>query len=102
MVDKISPTDPSASSLGVRVDNTLSITAEPLNTLVAHRQSEITERLEQKGEGGHGKQNVAAAEQSLEKDNNDPGEELLSGESKRIGTGVWDDDVPFGEHVGYL
>jgi hypothetical protein len=116
MVDKISKLVSTAPSTATRVDTSVSL-SEPDAAWVAERQSVITaNRLARKT--GKGAQIDGEAE-GLEEDRQanrhldlhhsnansvDDGlaAERLSGESERIGSGNLDEEVPFGEHEGYV
>ncbi|MBO9198444.1 hypothetical protein J5277_30435 [Rhizobium sp. 16-449-1b] len=113
MVEKISKLSPTAPSNATRIDQSVSV-AEPDIAWVANRQSVIdaalseakTERLvtgednrafdgEEEARGGQGRGHAQSE--------TDEGAELLSGESKRIGTGNLDDEqVAFGGHTGFV
>ncbi|MFC5758434.1 hypothetical protein [Rhizobium sp. GCM10022189] len=117
MVEKIAPTSPATASSATHINHSTSIGSEPDNAWVAGRQAEITAGRE--GKGGH---HANAGDEERTDGNEDPAadrhldhhstqshpdetsrdEERLSGESDRIGTGNLDEDVPFGEHTGYL
>lgn len=117
MVEKIEPTSPTAASSATHTNHSTSIGSEPDNAWVAERQAAITAGREKKGE------HHAAVDEDERVDDNedraadrhldhhsthppvedaDADAERLSGESERIGTDNFDDDVPFGDHVGYL
>jgi hypothetical protein len=95
----------------------MSITSEPDGVYVAHVQSAITAGLEKQGSTNRPKQqsddtdtpggshSEAEHHADPQRGNGEaivPTEDHLSGESERIGSGNWEDDVPFGQHVGYL
>ena len=103
--------------MATKVNDSNSITAEPDRAWVAERQDAITAALERRNEDFKDSENGGDKElegkpgQPREADHHQRGgqdettvsEEKLSGESPRIGTGNWDDEeVPFGEHVGFL
>jgi len=111
MVDRVSPIAATSPSSVTSAEDSLSITSEPDNALVARRQSEITAAMERKKErdilGHEGHHSAEGHEPSGDGARPaDPDKatdaERLSGESERIGTGNWEDDVPPGEHVAYL
>jgi len=117
MVEKIAPTSPTAASSATRVNHSTSIGSEPDNAWIAERQAQITAGSGKKDDhhaADSDEDRIAgdddpAAERHLDHhsthphaETSDPNEERLSGESERIGTGTLDEDVPFGEHVGYL
>lgn len=117
MVEKIAPTSPTAASSTTHVNHSTSIGSEPDNAWVAERQAQISagsgkkddHRTAVSDEGPIDSDDDPAAERHLDHhsthphaEGSDPTEERLSGESERIGTGTLDEDVPFGEHVGYL
>lgn len=117
MVEKIAPTSPTVASSATHVNHSTSIGSEPDNAWVAERQAKITAGSGKKDDHhtADGEEDRIdgdddpAAERHLDHHSThpraeatDPGEERLSGESERIGTGNLDDDVPFGDHVGYL
>lgn len=117
MVEKIAPTSPTAPSSATHVNHSTSIASEPDNAWVAERQAQITARGTSHSEAhiiARDEERVdgdgdPAADRHLDHhsshphpDEGNPGEERLSGESERIGTDNFDEDVPFGEHVGYL
>jgi len=113
MVEKISKLSPTAPSNATRIDQSVSV-AEPDIAWVANRQSAIdaafceakTDRLvtgeddrafdgEEEARGGQSRGHAQGE--------TDQGVELLSGESKRIGTGNLDDEeVAFGGHTGFV
>ena len=108
MVDKVERIRGTASATPTRVNESLSITSEPDNAWIAQRQSAINEDLSRRSlltvlpddeepEGEGGDQPAADHERQGQRE-----ERRFSGESERIGTGNWDDDVPDGEHIGYL
>lgn len=122
MVDKVDPVSATAHPSPTRVDHSTSITSEPDNAWVAERQSEITANLfarenERLGvtpgkpdphdakdnEGDmsdrHPDHHLRSSEPPMSELS---AEEKLSGESDRIGSGNLDEDVPFGEHTGFL
>ncbi|MBB3594143.1 hypothetical protein FHX08_004546 [Rhizobium sp. BK529] len=117
MVEKIAPTAPTAAPSATHINHSTSIGSEPDNAWVAERQAEITAGKEKKGEyhaaaSDHKRVDEGddrAADRHLDHhsahphaDDVNPDEERLSGESERIGTGNLDEDVPFGDHIGYL
>jgi hypothetical protein len=126
MVDAITPISASSATSATKVDDSLSITAEPDNKWVAERQSRIdADQVELKNaakdrngepsalgveldedvitllEGHSRKRKVKTAVQS---DSPDAAVEhlLLSGESELIGTTNFDDETPFGERVAIV
>jgi hypothetical protein len=114
MVEKVEPTAATSATTVTNIRNSLSITSEPDNVLVAWRQSAITaglDRIKQRDILGH-ELDVNPDEDGADREKsghahphaseNPPEEERLSGESKRIGTGNWEDDVPPGDHVAYI
>ena len=117
MVEKIAPTSPTAPSSATHVNHSTSIGSEPDNAWVAERQAKITAGSEKKDEHHSADSDEdrfdadddPAAGRHLDHHSThlhveapDPDEERLSGESERIGSGNLDEDVPFGDHVGYL
>ena len=114
MVEKVERIAGTTGSMATHTNHSVSITSEPDAVWVAYRQSAITLGLEKRGHGDrkhpdadeargesdHHRDPLAA--EARQSDGVDPKEERLSGESERIGSGNWDDDVPFGKHVGYL
>ncbi len=116
MVDKISKVVSTAASTATRVETSVSL-SEPDAAWVAERQSVITaNRLARKtiqdserdGDAecleDNGEENRHL---DLHPSNGKPVDdklaaERLSGESERIGSGNLDEEVPFGEHVGYV
>lgn len=117
MVEKIAPTSPTAASSATHINHSTSIGSEPDNAWVAERQAEITAGGKRKGahpatagdEGTVDDADDRAADRHLDHHSTHPHaqeaspyEERLSGESERIGTDNFNEDVPFGEHVGYL
>lgn len=116
MVDKITKVSSSSPSTATRVESSLSL-AEPDAAWVAHRQSAINAAIEKrKRDDGAAHERASPAETDADsvpgRDVDDEGSdaaptnkesaELLSGESERIGSGNLDEDVPFGQHVGYV
>ncbi|MDS7595445.1 hypothetical protein [Agrobacterium tumefaciens] len=108
MVEKIERIRGTVPSSQTRIDNSLSITSEPDNTWYAKRQSTINENLGKRSlltgmrDEGSDHECAADSQDSKDRDDGNDADKRLSGESERIGTGNWDDDVPDGEHVGYL
>ncbi|WP_083347507.1 hypothetical protein [Rhizobium sp. LCM 4573] len=111
MVEKIERIAATSPSRPTQVDDSTSITSEPDGVWVAHRQSEITAGLKERAhasrQGGKPDGDELAKHQvdscpTDDQNGEQPSDEKLSGESERIGQGNWDEDVPFGEHVGYL
>ena len=116
MVDKITRVSSSAPSNPTRVETSLSL-AEPEAAWVAHRQSAINASSEQRKRNEDAPHERGSPEKSDAdclpdpEDDRDgfirppPEEEdaqLLSGESERIDSGNLDEEVPFGQHVGYV
>lgn len=116
MVDKITRVSSSAPSTPTRVETSLSL-AEPDLAWIAHRQSAITaahQRRKLDKDVAHERATVAECDRDgvsdpeveNEASNPVPTEEenaqRLSGESERIGSGNLADEVPFGQHVGYV
>lgn len=107
MIEKVEATRGTERSSATRIGESMSITSEPDNTWFAKRQSTINENLHKRSVLQDTNDDPASneendAEQNSADGENPSGDKLLSGESPRIGTGNWDDDVPDGEHVGYL
>ena len=117
MVSKVEKIESASSTRTIHTNHSISITSEPDGVWVAHVQSGITAGLERQGAANRLKRESSgpdfsddARPEPRSRDalaNSDPEadqskEEHLSGESKRIGLGNWEDDVPFGKHVGYL
>ncbi len=118
MVEKIAPTSPTAPSSATQVNHSTSITSEPDNAWVAERQTEIAshgrrhreeqaasdseERIDDEGDPAADRHLDHHQASRPHPNDADPDEERLSGESERIGTGNLDENVPFGEHLGYL
>ena len=117
MVEKIAPTSPTAASSATHVNHSTSIGSEPDNAWVAGRQAKITAGNEKKDDhhtaDSDGDRIDAdddrAADRHLDHHSPHPraeaaapDDERLPAESDRIGSGNLDEDVPFGEHVGYL
>ena len=110
MVEKISKISASAAPIATRVQHSISV-AEPEIAWAARRQAEIDEGLEDRrksGEHPHPENDAESADsRHLDLHHSENSEqtddaEKLSGESERIGTGNLDEDVPFGEHSGYI
>jgi hypothetical protein len=114
MVDKITRVSSSAPSNPTRVETSLSL-AEPEAAWVAHRQSAINAANEQRKrdeDAAHEPASPANSDDDVVPDPDDDGSiqalpeegdaQLLSGESERIGSGNLDEEVPFGEHLGYV
>ncbi|WP_426122779.1 hypothetical protein [Pararhizobium sp. PWRC1-1] len=116
MVDKITRVSSSAPSVPTRVETSLSL-AEPESAWVAHRQSAINAANEQRKrhkDAAHDRESPERSDGDCVPDPEDerdgsirpPSEEEdaqgLSGESERIGSGNLDEEVPFGQHVGYV
>jgi hypothetical protein len=120
MVEKIAATSPTSSSAATQTNHSTSITSEPDRAWVAERQAQITASLEMMNEEraalrgeSHDDDKVDEDEQASERrlDHHSgkahPPEEIaeaerLSGESARIGKGNLEEEVPFGEHVGFV
>jgi hypothetical protein len=116
MVDKATRVSSSAASTPTRVESSLSL-AEPDSAWVAHRQSAINAAYQRrKDDESAACRRVSATESdgdgvpdpeiANDESTSAPGEEenakSLSGESDRIGSGNLDEEVPFGQHVGYV
>ncbi|MDM9627395.1 hypothetical protein QTL95_15915 [Rhizobium sp. S152] len=112
MVDKTEKVSGTSASAPTRVETSVSL-SEPEAAWVAERQSiissELAKRAREETDGPSRDDDVperASGDGHLahhspgQKDNGS--EELLSGESERIGTGNLDEDVPFGDHVGFV
>ncbi len=110
MVDRVSPIAATSPSSVTTAQDSLSITSEPDNAFVARRQAEITAALEQRKErdilgheSHHGTEKHEPSGDGAHPDADKAADaDRLSGESGRIGTGNWEEDVPPGEHVAYL
>ena len=114
MVEKVEPAAATSATTVTNIRNSLSITSEPDNVLVARRQSVITaglDRVKERDILGHeleidpdadGEDRHNTGHGIPHAGEDPPEEERLSGESKRIGTGNWEDDVPPGDHVAYI
>ncbi|NKL78653.1 hypothetical protein [Rhizobium leguminosarum] len=119
MVDAINPISATAPSEPTKVGTSTSIGSEPDNAWVAARQSRITadqlaakkavEKEAAKGLIPHADLIVENEEHPQKQrghaasdDGEEAGEQVLSGESDRIGTRNFDDDTPFGERVAIL
>lgn len=120
MVEKIAATSPTSSSSATQINHSMSIASEPDRAWVAERQAQITADLEMMNEEravlrdeDHNDASVDEDEQASERHlDHHPGQahhpegiaedERLSGESIRIGTGNLEEEVPFGEHVGFV
>lgn len=117
MVDKITRVSSSAPSTPTRVETSLSL-AEPDLAWIAHRQSAITAAHQQRKRDKDAAHNpttyaecdrdgvpdpevdrIASIPAPTEEEEN---AQRLSGESERIGSGNLADEVPFGQHVGYV
>ncbi|OJF90764.1 hypothetical protein AX761_23070 [Rhizobium sp. 58] len=116
MVEKITKVSSSAATTPTRVETSLSL-AEPDLAWIADRQSAITAANQQRK-----RKNVAArkratfvecsldgvsdpkidSEESIPASTEEENAQFLSGESERIGSGNLDEEVPFGQHVGYV
>ncbi len=116
MVDKVTRVSSSIASTPTRVDTSLPL-AEPEAAWVAHRQSAINTAYQQrKRDGGapdKGGRSLepdgdGVPEPQVDEDGSEPSSaekeqaERLSGESERIGSGNLDEEVPFGQHLGYV
>lgn len=108
-IGKIMPVSATSPANPVAIGQTNSILTDPDGRWVAKRQSDINAAQEQYHPGrGH------SSEGDLSSDNgttpktgegatgHENSVQKLSGESDRIGDGNWDEDIPFGKHVGYL
>jgi len=115
MVDKISKVISTAASTANRVETSVSLSepdaawvAERQSVLTANRRGRKTRQGSERGKDTEGLEKDGQANRPLDlhPSNGKPDDELaadrLSGESERIGTGNLDDEVPFGEHVGYV
>jgi hypothetical protein len=118
MVEPVTPVSSTAPSNATRVDQSVSL-SEPDVAWAAARQSAINygPRFNGNGDHPHPEQmprGDEAVEHSLSDRHLDrrgfqsarhgarEDDEHLSGETDRIGTGNLEDDVPFGEHAGYV
>ena len=112
MVEKVDKIAGTTGSMATHINHSVSITSEPDAVWVAHRQAAITAALERQGskrrdhpesaDSEAGEDPGSVRSEDALPDSADPATERLSGESERIGSGNWDEDVPFGNHVGYL
>ncbi|EJJ31705.1 hypothetical protein [Rhizobium sp. CF142] len=120
MVEKVAATSPTSSSSATQINHSASITSEPDRAWVAGREAQITAGLEMMNEEraalrgeSHDDDKVNEDEQASERhlDHHSgkahPHEEIaedrrLSGESIRIGKGNLEEEIPFGEHVGFV
>ena len=105
IVHKVTPITATDPSRQVEISHTNSILSDPDGRWVAKRQGAINEAFEklmrlesdQAGESrtaSHdGPQDVGLSDAAAGK---------LSGESERIGRTQWDENIPFGEHVGFF
>lgn len=117
MVEKIAAISPTVPPSTTQIDRSTSIDSEPDRAWVAERQAQITAGIEMMNEEhaaelrdedlddrireekrhhpDHHPEQAHPSEEGAE-------DEKLSGESDRIGTGNLDEDIPFGEHVGFV
>ncbi|NKJ39325.1 hypothetical protein [Rhizobium sp. SG570] len=104
-VQKVMPISATASSRQVEISQTNSILSDPDGRWVAKRQGAINEafekrmRLESNEAGGL---EVQSRDSSKDIEISDEPVGKLSGESDRIGRNEWDENTPFGKHVGFL
>jgi hypothetical protein len=117
VVSKVEKIESASSTRPIHTNHSISITSEPDGVWVAHIQSAITAGLEKQGSanrlaresdepdlsgGAHSDPHHRSEPAHTDPEAALPKEEHLSGESERIGSGNLEDDVPFGNHVGYL
>lgn len=103
-IQKVMPISATAPSRQVEINQTSSILSDPDGRWVAKRQEAISDAFEKlmrlKGaHGGGAKVPSRDSSQDLESSREPVGK--LSGESDRIGRHEWDENTPFGKHVGF-
>lgn len=115
MVERVTPTAATAASEATRVNHSVSL-AEPDIAWAAARQSAINAGLARENAMHPASEPLSSGQDGDDHDLADrhldhhrrpdvcivPEDEHPSGESDRIGSGNLDDDVPFGEHVGFV
>lgn len=114
MIDEIAKVSPVSGTGATRKDWSTSIESEPDRAWVAERQDQITGDLQRLNErlaeerhaevdderpAGHGADRRGQSEDPDEAAESEP---RLSGESLCIGEGNLEEDVPFGQHVGFV
>lgn len=116
MIGKVLAVSGIFSLSGAEVSHSTSINSELDSALIAARQTRITKGLEQQKKRREGTKEVNhhesgscerdwASEQDIahvDTQQKNTEKERLSGESVRIGTGNFEKDAPFGDHVGFV
>jgi hypothetical protein len=104
-VQKIEPISATAPSRQVEIHQTSSILSDPDGRWVARRQEAISDAFEKgmhiKGDHGGGAK-LPTHDSPQDHDNSEAPAGKLSGESDRIGRTEWDENTPFGKHVGFV
>lgn len=104
-VQKVMPISAVASSRSVEVSQTNSILSDPDGRWVAERQGAINDGFESRVRGKSDlvdRAKIAVVDKPRDAGISDKTDGTLSGESERIGRTEWDENTPFGEHVGFL
>jgi hypothetical protein len=105
LVQKVMPISATASSPPVEIGQTNSILSDPDGRWVAKRQGAINEAFEKRMrlESDHGNDLMTPPHDSAQDlENSREPDRKLSGESDRIGRHEWDENTPFGTHVGFF
>ena len=97
-VQEVMPISATASSRQVDIGQTNSILSDPDGRWVAKRQEAISEAFEKRMRLESDQRDGAKvpSHDSLQK------AVKLSGESDRMGRNDWDENTPFGKHVGFV
>ncbi len=104
-VQKVMPISATASSRQVEIGQTNSILSDPDRRWVARRQGAINEAFKKcmRLESDHGVgSKISSDDSSQDVEISEAPVGKLSGESDRIGRSEWDENTPFGRHVGFL
>jgi hypothetical protein len=104
-VQKLMPISAIASSPPVEIGQTNAILSDPDGRWVAKRQGAINEAFEKRmrlESDQAGEPRTASHDCSQDVGLSDAAAGKLSGESDRIGRNQWDENIPFGEHVGFF
>ncbi|MBY3257148.1 MULTISPECIES: hypothetical protein [Rhizobium/Agrobacterium group] len=102
-IQEVMPIPAVASSRQVEINQTSSILTDPDGRWVAKRQGAINEAFEKRMRLESEKSGEAKAHSQDEpRDFGISEVGKLSGESERIGRTEWDENTPFGKHVGFV
>ncbi|MBW9116787.1 hypothetical protein JNB88_24445 [Rhizobium cauense] len=104
-VQKVMPISAIAPSRQVEINQTSSILSDPDGRWAARRQEAISDAFEKsmRLKGAHGRgAKVSSHDGPRDLDRSKKSTGKRSGESDRIGRTEWDENAPFGKHVGFI